>query len=93
MRVGFGFLEKDRSNSRPDERIARHGHQHAPLDAGSVRAPRRLSDGSSSMKKMIGTSGAMERLREDILDWAGRRPLLIDAKNRNGTDACGPCVA
>ncbi len=68
MRLGaFDFLEKPFNPDRMTE-LAKKASQkrRLVLDARSLR--RDLSDGSTLMKKLIGTSPAMERLREDILD-------------------------
>ncbi len=68
MRLGaFDFLEKPFNPDRMTE-LAKKAAQkrRLVLDARSLR--RDLSDGSTLMKKLIGTSSAMERLREDILD-------------------------
>ncbi|MGR3520590.1 MAG: sigma-54-dependent transcriptional regulator, partial [Roseovarius sp.] len=68
MRLGaFDFLEKPFNPDRMTE-LAKKAAQkrRLVLDARSLR--RDLSDGSTLMKKLIGTSPAMERLREDILD-------------------------
>ena len=68
MRLGaFDFLEKPFNPDRMTE-LARKAAQkrRLALDARSLR--RDLSDGGNLMKKLIGTSAAMERLREDILD-------------------------
>jgi DNA-binding NtrC family response regulator len=68
MRLGaFDFLEKPFNPDRMTE-LARKATQkrRLALDARSLR--RDLSDGGNLMKKLIGTSAAMERLREDILD-------------------------
>ncbi|PIE11503.1 MAG: DNA-binding response regulator [Rhodobacterales bacterium] len=68
MRIGaFDFLEKPFDPDRMTE-LARKATQarRLTLDARALR--RELSDGSALMGKLIGTSDAMERLREDILD-------------------------
>ncbi|GHE85802.1 Fis family transcriptional regulator [Aliiroseovarius zhejiangensis] len=68
MRVGaFDFLEKP---FNPDQltslaKKATHKRRLA-MDARALR--RELSDGSTIMKKLIGASPVMSRLREDILD-------------------------
>jgi DNA-binding NtrC family response regulator len=68
MRLGaFDFLEKPFNPDRMTD-LAKKATQRRRmvLDARALR--RDLSDGGSLMKKLIGTSSAMERLREDILD-------------------------
>mgnify|MGYP005856986543 CR=1 FL=1 len=68
MRLGaFDFLEKPFNPDRMTE-LAKKATQkrRLVLDARSLR--RDLSDGGTLMKKLIGASPAMERLREDILD-------------------------
>ncbi|NDV01049.1 sigma-54-dependent transcriptional regulator [Pseudoroseicyclus tamaricis] len=68
MRIGaFDFLEKPFNPDRMTE-LAKKAAQarRVSLDARALR--RELSDGSALMSKLIGSSPAMERLREDILD-------------------------
>jgi len=68
MRLGaFDFLEKPFNPDRMTD-LAKKATQkrRMVLDARALR--RDLSDGGSLMKKLIGTSAAMDRLREDILD-------------------------
>lgn len=68
MRVGaFDFLEKPFNPDRMTE-LAKRATQarRLALDARALR--RELSDKDAVMRKLIGTSPAMERLREDILD-------------------------
>ncbi|MGZ9809596.1 sigma-54-dependent transcriptional regulator [Pseudoroseicyclus sp. H15] len=68
MRIGaFDFLEKPFNPDRMTE-LAKKAAQarRVSLDARALR--RELSDGSALMNKIIGSSPAMERLREDILD-------------------------
>jgi hypothetical protein len=46
------------------------------------------------MKKLIGASPVMERLREDILDLGqADSHVLIDGRNGHGQDAGRPCAA
>jgi DNA-binding NtrC family response regulator len=53
------------------------------LDNRALR--RELADGSTIMKKLIGTSPAMERLREDILDLGqADSHVLIDGETGTG---------
>jgi DNA-binding NtrC family response regulator len=68
MRLGaFDFLEKPFNPDRMTQ-LAKKATQRRRmvLDARALR--RDLSDGGSLMRKLIGSSAAMERLREDILD-------------------------
>jgi DNA-binding NtrC family response regulator len=68
MRIGaFDFLEKPFNPDRMTQLAKKATNaRRMVLDARALR--RDLSDGGQLMKKLIGTSGAMERLREDILD-------------------------
>ncbi len=85
MRLGaFDFLEKPFSPDRMTE-LAKKAAQkrRLVLDARSLR--RDLSDGGSLMKKLVGTSPAMERLREDILDLAqADGHVLIEGETGTG---------
>ena len=68
MRIGaYDFLEKPFNPDRMTH-LAKKATKarRMVLDARALR--RDLSDGGQLMKKLIGTSAAMERLREDILD-------------------------
>jgi DNA-binding NtrC family response regulator len=79
MRVGaYDFLEKPFNPDRMTE-LAKRASQ-------SNRALRReLADGSTMMKKLIGTSPAMDRLREDILDLGqADGHVLIDGETGTG---------
>jgi len=68
MRIGaFDFLEKPFNPDRMTE-LAKRATQARRLTLDSRVLRRELSDGSALMRKLIGTSPAMERLREDILD-------------------------
>jgi DNA-binding NtrC family response regulator len=68
MRIGaFDFLEKPFNPDRMTE-LAKKATQARRLALDNRALRRELSDGSSLMKKLIGQSPAMERLREDILD-------------------------
>ncbi len=68
MRIGaYDFLEKPFNPDRMTE-LAKKATQARRLTLDSRALRRELSDGSSLMKKLIGSSPAMERLREDILD-------------------------
>ncbi len=85
MRVGaFDFLEKP---FNPDQMTAlckrATAHRRLMLDNRQLR--RELGDGSAVMKKLIGTSAEMERLREDILDLGqADGHVLIDGETGTG---------
>lgn len=68
MRIGaFDFLEKPFNPDKMTELAKRASHaRRLTLDNRALR--RELSDGSALMKKLIGSSPVMERLKEDILD-------------------------
>ena len=68
MRIGaYDFLEKPFNPERMTELAKRAGQQRRlTLDNSALR--RELSDGTVLMRKLIGTSAVMDRLREDILD-------------------------
>lgn len=68
MRVGaFDFLEKPFNPDRMTELAKRATNaRRLTLDNRALR--RELSDGSAIIKKLIGQSPVMERLKEDILD-------------------------
>ena len=85
MRVGaFDFLEKPFNPDRMTELAKKATNQRRlTLDNRALR--RELSDGSTLMKKLIGTSTAMERLREDILDLGqADSHVLIDGETGTG---------
>jgi DNA-binding NtrC family response regulator len=85
MRVGaFDFLEKPFSPERMSELAKRAtNRRRLVLDNRTLR--RELSDGSQLMKKLIGQSPAMERLREDILDLGqADGHVLIDGETGTG---------
>jgi len=68
MRIGaFDFLEKPFNPDRMTE-LAKKATQSRRLALDNRALRRELSDGSALMKKLIGSSPVMERLREDILD-------------------------
>jgi len=85
MRVGaFDFLEKPFNPDRMNE-LARKATNTRRLTLDNRALRRELSDGSQLMKKLIGTSGAMERLREDILDLGqADGHVLIDGETGTG---------
>jgi DNA-binding NtrC family response regulator len=85
MRVGaFDFLEKPFNPDRMTDLAKRATNQRRlTLDNRALR--RELSDGSVLMKKLIGSSPAMERLREDILDLGqADSHVLIDGETGTG---------
>jgi len=68
MRVGaFDFLEKPFNPDRMTE-LAKKATQMRRVTLDSRVLRRELSDGGALMRKLIGSSPVMERLREDILD-------------------------
>jgi DNA-binding NtrC family response regulator len=68
MRIGaYDFLEKPFNPDKMTE-LAKKATQARRLTLDSRALRRELSDGSLLMKKLIGSSPAMDRLREDILD-------------------------
>jgi DNA-binding NtrC family response regulator len=85
MRVGaFDFLEKPFNPDRMTE-LTKKATQNRRMTLDSRALRRELSDGSMLMKKLIGTSGEMERLREDILDLGqADGHVLIDGETGTG---------
>ena len=85
MRVGaFDFLEKPFNPDRMNE-LARKATNTRRLTLDNRALRRELSDGGQIMKKLIGTSTAMERLREDILDLGqADGHVLIDGETGTG---------
>ncbi|WP_420858621.1 sigma-54-dependent transcriptional regulator [Marivivens marinus] len=68
MRIGaFDFLEKPFNPDRMTE-LAKKASNARRLTLDNRALRKELSDGSALMKKLIGTSPVMERLKEDILD-------------------------
>jgi DNA-binding NtrC family response regulator len=68
MRVGaFDFLEKPFNPDRMTE-LAKKATSARRLTLDNRALRKELSDGTGIMKKLIGASPVMERLREDILD-------------------------
>ena len=68
MRVGaYDFLEKPFNPDRMTE-LARKATNARRLTLDNRALRKELSDGSSLIKKLIGQSPPMERLKEDILD-------------------------
>ncbi len=85
MRVGaFDFLEKPFNPDRMSELAKKAAHaRRLVLDNRTLR--RELSDGGQLMKKLIGVSPVMERLREDILDLGqADGHVLIDGETGTG---------
>ena len=85
MRVGaFDFLEKPFDPERMTE-LAKRATQRRRLVLDARVLRRELSDGGQIMQKLIGSSPAMERLREDILDLAqADGHVLIDGETGTG---------
>jgi DNA-binding NtrC family response regulator len=68
MRIGaFDFLEKPFNPDRMTD-LSKKATQARRLALDNRALRRELSDGTAIMKKLIGASPVMERLREDILD-------------------------
>jgi DNA-binding NtrC family response regulator len=85
MRIGaYDFLEKPFNPDRMTE-LAKKASNSRRLTLDNRALRRELSDGSMLMKKLIGTSPAMERLREDILDLGqADGHVLIDGETGTG---------
>ena len=85
MRVGaFDFLEKPFNPDRMTE-LAKKATQTRRLTLDNRALRRELSDGSVLMKKLIGGSPEMERLREEILDLGqADGHVLIDGETGTG---------
>ncbi|RME14489.1 MAG: sigma-54-dependent Fis family transcriptional regulator, partial [Alphaproteobacteria bacterium] len=85
MRVGaYDFLEKPFNPDRLTQ-LAKKATQdrRLTLDARALR--KELGDGTTIMKKLIGASPVMERLREDILDIGqAEGHVLIDGETGTG---------
>ncbi|MFN3643402.1 MAG: sigma-54-dependent transcriptional regulator [Gemmobacter sp.] len=85
MRIGaFDFLEKPFNPDRMTELAKRATNQRRlTLDNRALR--RELADGGTLMKKLIGSSPVMDRLREDILDLGqADSHVLIDGETGTG---------
>ena len=68
MRIGaFDFLEKPFNPDRMTE-LAKKATQARRLTLDNRALRKELSDGTALIKKLIGQSAPMERLKEDILD-------------------------
>ncbi len=85
MRVGaFDFLEKPFNPDRMSE-LAKKATNTRRLVLDNRALRRELSDGGQLMKKLIGTSPVMERLKEDILDLGqADGHVLIDGETGTG---------
>ncbi len=85
MRVGaFDFLEKPFNPDRMTE-LAKRATQARRMTLDNRALRKELSDGSVLMKKLIGTSPVMDRLREDILDLGqADSHVLIDGETGTG---------
>jgi DNA-binding NtrC family response regulator len=85
MRIGaYDFLEKPFNPDRMTE-LAKRATQARRLTLDNRALRRELSDGTVLMKKLIGSSPAMERLREDILDLGqADSHVLIDGETGTG---------
>ena len=98
MQVGaYDFLEKPFDPERMAD-LARRAVQTRRLTLDNRTLRRELSDGTVLLRKLVGSSAAMERLREDILDLAqADGHVLIDGETGTGKSlvahalhACGP---
>ncbi|WP_210526792.1 sigma-54-dependent transcriptional regulator [Rubellimicrobium arenae] len=85
MRVGaFDFLEKPFNPDRMTE-LAKKATQVRRLALDSRALRRELSDRDALMRKLIGASPAMERLKEDILDLGqAEGHILIEGETGTG---------
>ena len=85
MRLGaFDFLEKPFNPEKLTD-LAKRATQRRRLALDSRALRRELSDGTGMMKKLIGASPVMDRLREDILDLGqADGSVLIDGETGTG---------
>ena len=85
MRVGaFDFLEKPFNPDKMTE-LAKKATNARRLTLDNRALRKELSDGGQLMKKLIGASPVMERLREDILDLGqADGHVLIDGETGTG---------
>lgn len=85
MRLGaFDFLEKPFNPDQMTELAKKAANaRRMTLDSRALR--QELSDGTTIMEKLVGTSPVMERLREDILDLGqADGHVLIDGETGTG---------
>ncbi|MGR3291671.1 MAG: sigma-54-dependent transcriptional regulator [Paracoccaceae bacterium] len=85
MRLGaFDFLEKPFNPDKMTE-LAKRASTARRLTLDSRALRRELADGTTIMKKLVGTSPVMDRLREDILDLGqADGHVLIDGETGTG---------
>ena len=85
MRIGaYDFLEKPFNPDRMTE-LAKRATQARRMTLDNRALRRELADGTVLMKKLIGGSPVMERLREDILDLGqADGHVLIDGETGTG---------
>ncbi len=85
MQMGaYDFLEKPFNPDRMTE-LAKRASQTRRLTLDNRALRKELSDGTVLMKKLIGSSPVMERLREDILDLGqADGHVLIDGETGTG---------
>jgi len=85
MRIGaYDFLEKPFNPERMSD-LARRATQTRRLTLENRALRRELSDGTVLLRKLIGSSPMMERLREDILDLAqADTHVLIEGETGTG---------
>ena len=85
MRIGaFDFLEKPFNPDRMSD-LAKKATNARRLTLDNRALRRELGDGTQMMRKLIGSSPAMERLRDDILDLGqADGHVLIDGETGTG---------
>ncbi|PQO24404.1 DNA-binding response regulator [Rhodobacteraceae bacterium WD3A24] len=85
MRLGaFDFLEKPFNPERMTD-LAKRAVQARRVSLDNRALRQELSDGTAIMKKLVGASPVMERLREDILDLGqADGHVLIDGETGTG---------
>jgi DNA-binding NtrC family response regulator len=85
MRIGaFDFLEKPFNPDRMSD-LAKKATNARRLTLDNRALRRELGDGNQMMRKLIGASPAMDRLREDILDLGqADGHVLIDGETGTG---------
>jgi DNA-binding NtrC family response regulator len=98
MQMGaYDFMEKPFNPDRMTD-LAKRATQARRLTLDNRTLRRELSDGTVLIRKLVGSSPVMERLREDILDLAqADGHVLIDGETGTGKSlvahalhACGP---